>query len=447
MELPRLERAALAVLPLTLALAAPAAAQARGSWSLPARIAGAPDAFPQVAFTPSGRGVIAWNTFGLRTPSPGTQGAAIGIDGRVAPALARSSRLGLARRALAAYGRDRVVIGGTVLRDRRSRPAVAYGTTAGRIGPPRLLAVPGVSGDLRALAVSRSGDLAVVASMCVRRSCAVRELWLVTRPAGGPFAAPVRLARGERVRGAAVATNARGDALAAWEDDRVIRTRMRTAAGRAGRIERLGRGVQSSFSVALGPTRRAVVAWGSQRVSEGDALGPFEAFATYRAVGARFGSAQLVGRSTLTGTGRYVAEAGVRAAVAARRATVTYTAFDGERFVVRSRDLAGRRFGAAQTLSPLDRDAILADAATGSRGEQLVTWITGRHGADPIVGTSHGLMAAARAPAAPRFAAGETITAGRYIDAASVAIDPISGRAVAAWRDVVEPVAYAVRAP
>ena len=431
-----------------LGLAAPAASAAE-PWSSPVPVPGAPDAFPLLAFPSAGRGDVAWFTV-TDDPAGLTTGAVVsaaGVEG------ARTLADGFNATALGAYGADRLVAAGTLMPSGVARAAIAFGSSTGALNP-RPLPARGAVSSVRALATNAAGDVAVVTAECTTRTCTRQGLALVVRRARDfRYRRVATLAQpGTQVRTAAVAVNPRGDVAAAWEKRHHVYARTRTAGGTLSGVERLGDGVQTSISVALSPARRAVVAWGSQRVAEGDALTPFTATAAVRGPSnLRFHTARVLGTVARTGTGRYVAAPGVRASITDTRTTVAFTTLAGGRYVAAARDLdAVGRPGPTQQLSPPGIDAILGGLATGPSGQQVGLFITGRAGNDAVGPgpAATGLGASVRSAAAATFGAPETIAEpGGFVDRLTTAIDPAGGRTFVAWRLAGEPIQLASRAP
>jgi hypothetical protein len=201
-----------------------------------------------------------------------------------------------------------------------------------------------------------------------------------------------------------------------------------------------------TISAALGAGRRAIVAWKGQSVSEGNAT----TAATIQAAVAlpghhRFGAAQRLEAVTITGTGRYIGQAGVRTAIASGgRPLVAWTGYAGGHFVVRAASVPATRVLAGQVVSDPAHDTVLSDLATGPTDAALVLGLEGLRGNDPRGPVS--VVAAVRQPGATRFGAPEAITGpGQFFEAARGAFAP-DGRAVAVWRSLAPgAVMWAVR--
>ena len=101
-------------------------------------------------------------------------------------------------------------------------------------------------------------------------------------------------------------------------------------------------------------------------------------------------------------------------------------------------------------ISPPGRDALLADLAPGPNDEALALWTEPLQIATGLDLSSQAIFAARGFDAYPeqvKFAAPELITPPEPNSEATVAFDPDSDRAVAAWRTGAGALAYAVRAP
>jgi hypothetical protein len=148
--------------------------------------------------------------------------------------------------------------------------------TDGSFGTPRDVALPGESRAV-AIAANAAGDVAVLVRDCPDAFCRRPTPYLIVRRHGAAFGRPIKLAPRTNTVFGAVAVDARGDVLVVWErplhgstGTRGIYARERTAPGRLGSTRRLGTSEPApKISAALGDGRRAVVAWVSQRVSEG----------------------------------------------------------------------------------------------------------------------------------------------------------------------------------
>jgi hypothetical protein len=148
----------------------------------------------------------------------------------------------------------------------------------------------------------------------------------------------------------------------------------------------------------------------------------------------RFGGEQTLEVVNVTGTGRYVGQAGVVAAISAHhRPLIAWTGSRDDRFVVRAAEVADdSRITRPQVVSVPAQDTVLSDAATTASGQAVVVGLQGLRGADPVGPVS--VVAATRAAGAPAFASPEAISEpGQFDEAAQVAFRQDAG-IVVAWR-------------
>jgi hypothetical protein len=436
---------------LAVALLTPAAASADPPWSPAATLAGARGGETSVVFTPAGHGVFAGSV--ARSIEPGTVLASVTPDGR----LGRPQDVEVFAGRLAAYGADHVVLAGmrpalTAAAVQRAPIEVATGTPARGVGKPRALA--GTAGQrLMAVAGSRSGTVALVTGTVAghRR----RFVWMGH---GATIKRVLTITVGQRAQSAAVAVGAHGDVLVAWEDEHQIFSRQIDGSGHAGPTRRLGTGVQSAIQCRYDDGGRQEVAWESQRVGEGDAFSPATVWYTSAGRGRRFSKASVLGRADITGTGRYVQAPGVRLVGSGPDSSiVAFTVYDGTRFRVRVADTVAGRVQRAQTVSPADEDAVLADLAYARAGGTLVLWLSGTRGTDPS--GPQRVFASTRPSGQATFTGPEAVTepvdtssptarnATTVATAPSGAVDPQTGSAVAGFGFLAPRVAISARPP
>ncbi|HTN24693.1 MAG TPA: hypothetical protein VL120_11950 [Solirubrobacteraceae bacterium] len=428
---------------LVTALSTATPALAAGPWSAPQPFTGAALSGQQLLALPGGGVAVSANTgLGLLT-HPGanpTIVAPIGFTAVVSPA----GVLG----APAALGDGLAVNALMPLADGRT---AAIGT----IGPNNhLVSAAGAAGerfaDLGALGVARGFVVAarqgaVLVRRCLGRFCARVDL-VVVRRRGGRWATPRAITRpgtATGVRSGDVAKLPGGELAFAYEREHAIYERRLTPSGRLSPAQRVGAGVQSHPSIAPGGGHRVIVAWGWQRVSEGDALSPFAArVACSSAIGHFGGHPRDLGSVPVTGTGRYVDGPGVVLRQDdAGRSTLAWTGYQDGRFVVRTGPLSRTCAIAPQTIAVPGADVVLGDLAVGPSGRATLALVAGRRGADAPNGAPaesvFGLLAAQRADPAAPFSGPALVSApGAFAVDPAVAIDRASGRSVLAWRDV-----------
>jgi hypothetical protein len=423
---------------LLLVLALPAAADAAPPWSAPTPIPGTGPSFPSLVVSGNGTALAAWSEGGaLGTGTPHLLGASQ-PEGAAFGAAKQLGRLSLT--GLATYGSERAVALGTTGNE-HPRAAVAFGRTDGSFGTPRNVALPGESRAV-AIAANAAGDVAVLVRDCPDSFCEHPTPYLIVRRHGAPFGKPIKLAPRTNTVFGAVAVNARGDVLVVWErplhgstGTRGIYAREWTARDGLGSTRRLGTSEPApKISAALGDGRRAVVAWVSQGVSEGDAGTPAMIRAAIAAPGERFGGEQTLEVVNVTGTGRYVGQAGVVASISAHhRPLIAWTGFQNDHFVVRAAEVADRtRLTGPQVVSDPSQDTVLADAASTAGGQEVVVGLQGLRGADPVGPVS--VVAATRAAGAPAFGPPEAVSdPGQFDEDAQVAFRE-DASIVGVWR-------------
>jgi len=405
-----------------LLLAAPAAAAAAPPWSAPSTVAEG-DVFARgVLYSRGSGGAVFWQR-GQGVTSEGSSvaellAAPLGGDGR--PAASR--RVSTLDGALAAgrrftFAGFRGVAGRTVLL------AGSAARPGGSLAPRRV----GRAASGNPTPVAAGGAVAYVVRPAGRRQ---RAYVALSRLAGRRFRGARRISPRGRIGALALASDARGDALATWHRDGRVEARIVTARGVRSPVRPVGRaGVAQHLDAALAGDGTAVVGWVDQYVSEGEGLSAATIRAAVRRPGRRFARARRLevypDREIAGGTG-------VRVAIAAGRPLVAWTG----RHAIRAAFADGTRFGAAQDLAPLgdrtyDRAGGLADLATGPGGTALAVWLA------PQDSSGLQLTAAALKAGAPAFGPAEAVApSAALVRSASAAFDPASGGPAVAWDEL-----------
>ncbi|HVL96616.1 MAG TPA: hypothetical protein VM266_12215 [Solirubrobacteraceae bacterium] len=260
------------------------------------------------------------------------------------------------------------------LESARSRLRAAIGPAGGalrRIPTGRIVGTATL-----ATAVNDRGDAAVVFSRCLTTSCSRRSILATFRRRGRSFTKPVVLAKRTGRPAAAVALNARGDAIVAWAQPRAngrrddVRTRLRRASGALTRTRVAGPTLPvPTIAVTLSRGRAGAVAWFSQYPRGGPLT------VSRSTVGSRgtIGSRVVLDSAT---TPRGVRGPRLRAILGAGGVTtLAWTGFVNGRHVVRGA-LARRGVAGIETISPAGSDAQLMDLSGNPRGDALVVWAT-----------------------------------------------------------------------
>jgi hypothetical protein len=310
---------------------------------------------------------------------------------------------------------------------------VRAGTTSAASGTPVLRTLQGTqSQNVTALVGNARGDVAL--STRGLRS----RLVFLRRKGATTFSRVLTINVSSTARGVTVALSPDGQLLVVWEDRHEVFARHRGAGGTWGAVHTLGPGVQSDLQAAMDSTGRMLVAWKSQRVSEGEASDPAVVSFITAAPGHGFGARRTIETVGQTGAGRYVASPGVRLSVTTGDAALlAWTGFDGARFVVRAAPLSQGHVGAPQQLSPAGGDAVLGDIATANDGRALALWRSNVAGADPVPDAQPHLLGNVRAAAAATFGAPEAIGGDTrtVLSQPTAAIDPQTQRPLALFTD------------
>ena len=287
-----------------------------------------------------------------------------------------------------------------------------------------------------ASAVNDAGDAAVVFSRCVDKSCSTRSVLATFRRRGHGFAEPVVLARRTGYPAAAVALNARGDAIVAWIQHRAtrsgndIRMRTRLANGSLTKLRIAGPTAPvPEIAVTLTNGRHGTVAWFSEAVGEGSLGGPLAVYQKDMDSRGALSALNVLERDDPTGHGESDAVRGARLrSILGADGVTTYvwTGFSNGHYVVFAERLH-RDTGSGETLSPPNADAQLMDLATDATGDALAVWVTVPGPASvPAVG------AVTRTAGATTFGAPQIVLSGA--DASGTAAGAIApgGRAIVA---------------
>jgi hypothetical protein len=234
------------------------------------------------------------------------------------------------------------------------------------------------------------------------------------------------------IRSVAVAMNASGDVLVAWDLHGEIQARLWYGSSeRFGPIQDLAKVTGAlHLAVALGNDRRATVAWVDQLVSEGNTGQKATVWATSRSASRgfllparpleRFPDTAIPGGSV------------IRAAyTSSGRGIIAWSGRDA----VRAAFVNGRSIDAPQDLAPIPAspggvaDAGLENLAVGANGAAAVTMVAG------VDAQSTQVLAAPLADGAAAFGPAEAVSGpGRFLSDPSTAFDPVTNQLVVAWR-------------
>lgn len=273
----------------------------------------------------------------------------------------------------------------------------------------------------------------------------------VQRHHAGRFAAPTQVSTGgdTSIDALTVALDYRSDRLIAWSQRGSVYARELPAAGAPHPVQRLGRaglGPPSGARIAAvaSDDDRGIVAWSYRHA------GQTSIYVARSQTGVRFTGAQLLERfpdpSDLPG---YVDSPRI-VRLSTESVMMAWTGAEAGHWVIRTAaiDLNGVR--PPDTISAPSRDALLANLAPGPDDEVLALWTEPLQTAGGLDLGSQAIFAARGFDAYPgqtAFAPGEQVAPAGPNSEATIALDPASDRAVAAWRTGAGQLAYAIRTP
>src|SRR4051812_4393626 len=359
--------AAAAIVAMAVAVASTATAAAAPPWSAPAAVQGAPASDAALAFNAGGLGVLATDTGGGSSPDavgPHTV-AALSDDNVSFPgpmSAMTATNFALSDR-FALYALSRIAGIGTHFSRRHSRAGLVFGAAGDKLTEVRSVGPTDRSGTAEAIAANNSGDVAASFGVCSNNACRHQSLYLVVRRRGDAPLPSIRVDNVAVRQISTVAINGRGDMLIAWQANGGVFARIRTAGGTLRATERLGNPGEPvrAISAGLGPKRAPGGGGGGAGGNEGPPRAPGARHASFKAGGAshHFHSAQRLAVVPALATGHYVGDRAAKVVLAGDgRITAAWTGYAAGRFVVRTADLSGFRFVAAQTLSDPAVDAI-----------------------------------------------------------------------------------------
>jgi hypothetical protein len=456
----------LSIASIAAPFALPATASAGTKWSPPAILDNCPgNGAPSVVFPQdkpthaTGPGAIVWSA---SSPCPGGAGARVAaissedIPAQPAPprtATGRTIALGYPLAAAAGpFGRI-VIAGASTGTSSGASTSASPGTpaapasglllTEGQAGGPFTtpLALGGPTNTF-AFTTAYLGDVALVSP--------VGGLQLrVQRHYAGRFAAPIPVtaagAGGAAIDALTVALDFRSDRLVVFSQRGSVYARELPATGLPHPVQRLGPAPPSGARIAAvaSDDDRGIVAWSYRHA------GQTSIFLARSQSGVRFTGAQLLERfPDPSDLPNYVDSPRI-VRLSSESVMLAWTGAESGHWVIRTApiDLHGVR--AANTISPSGRDALLADFAPGPANEVLALWTEPLQMAGGLDLGSQAIFAARGFDAYPgqtAFAAGERIAPPGPNSDATIAVDPASDRAIAAWRTGAGQLAYSVRA-
>ena len=408
------------------ALAVPAAAQAAPPWSDPVTVPGSSGqagGAPNLVMTRTRGGAIAWNAPGSFPGTPVLH-SVLGGSGPLAASQWEGARDFDTTFGAFAAG-DRIIYAGSN-GHRRVTVAIAPGPESNWRTEVR---GPTTGGARTAVAAAPHGGAAAAFSTFPPHGGG--SVYLVRQTGVSAPAATQRVSTHTgSIRAVAVAINASGDVLTAWDRHGTIEARLWYGHSKRFRpVEKLGTVTAAAhLTVALGSDRRAIVAWVDQQINEGTTGQKATVMATARSGSRGFldSAKQLEAYPDTTIPGG----TGIRAAYTSEGRGVI--AWSG-RTAVRSALVNGRSIGASQDLAPVASDPSqiypgLSDLVVSPSGAAVVTMVAA------VDAQRNQVLAAPLAADAPSFGPAEAVSeAAPFLQRTTASFD-VSGRLFVAWQ-------------
>ncbi len=439
-----------------------ASVQSVGPWSQPATLAtcSAPGA-PEVLFPSdsprqsTGPGAIVWSSASrcpgeAAGPGPRISTIASGADAPSPASIPRTATdraLTLTGSIAAGAPHGRILLagpGGHVGRAQTAGLLLSEGPAHGPFSAP--LATGGPAAPL-ALTSAYLGDVALASpGGSVSAGTSAIEL-RVHRYYERSFLAPVPVTASRSVEGLTLAMDYRSDALAVWERDGTIYARDLPGSGRstrsATRVASAAPGAR--IAALLSDDNRAILAWSETR------SGVTRVYAELSSPNVRFGAPRLLERFADPGGVAPPGGSPRLVRLVSESVMLAWTGAPSGHWVVRAAavDLHGVR--SIDTISSPGHNALLAALAPGPDGEAYALWTEPQSTSSGLQESGQAVYAARGIDAYPGrivFAAPQRISAPGARGStgeATVAVDPDSDRAIAAWRTSAGAIDYSLR--
>ena len=269
----------------------------------------------------------------------------------------------------------------------------------------------------------------------------------VQRHHAGHFSVPAQVtatSAGGPIDALTLALDFRSDRLVVFSQQGSLYARELPAKGAPHAIQRLGGAPPPGARIAAlaSDDNRAIVAWSNR------SAGQTSVYVSRSQTGVRFGAPQLLERfPDPPGLPAYV-DSPRLVRLASESVMLAWTGAQDGHWAIRTApiDLHGVR--AADTISPPGRDALLAGFAPGPDDEVLALWTEPQPTSTGLDLTRQAIFAARGFDAYPgqtAFATSEQVAPPGPNSDATIALDPDSDRAIAAWRTGAGLLDYAIR--
>jgi hypothetical protein len=422
-------------------------------WSAPAELSGCPAGPTTRVVFPSdkpnqssGQGAIVWSASSACGDGQGARVSPLSSsDVPDAPIIPRSAsgKPIVPRGQITASGapHGEIVIAGTA----PATPGAGLLIQGLASGPFAALKTSGGLAAPMALGTAYLGDMAVASPSTGARTDGILDVH-VERFYAHDFTRNVsaRIPGGGPMRALTLAMDFRGEALAVWAQRGSIYARLIPNKGPARPLQRLGpAGSDPRISALLSDDNRAIVAWSERHGTQ------TSVYIDRSALGVRFRRPQLLERFLNPDA---ASPAGSPSLVRLSSETVllAWAGSAGGPWVVRTAPVDLNGVLSIGTVSAPGTDALLADLAPGPEDDALLLWtepLPTRTGQPDMARQA---IFAARGTEAGGgraiFGEPERVAAPGPVSDATVALDPDSDRAVAAWQGEAGTIEYSIRA-
>jgi hypothetical protein len=233
-----------------------------------------------------------------------------------------------------------------------------------------------------------------------------------------------------QVTAATLALDFRSDALAVWVSDGQLYARDEPGSGHLHLLQRLGPASGTTRVAALlSDDNRGIVLW----VESSDAT--TSVYLDYSRAGVRFGAPQLIERFTYP-AGEDPPGAPRLIRLSDESVMAAWPGSEAGHQVLRVAPIDQNGLRTITTIAAPDGDAVLDALAPGPHGEAFILWgqpLAGADGAGPGRQSLEAARGIDTAPGVARFGPAELVSGPGAVSGATLAVDPASQRAIAAW--------------
>jgi hypothetical protein len=237
----------------------------------------------------------------------------------------------------------------------------------------------------------------------------------------------------------------RGEALVVWAQGGAIYARLVPADGAPRGIQRLASvGADPDVTALLSDDRRGIVAWAQQSGSE------TSVYIDRSAAGVRFGAPELLERFQDPDGLSSPAASPTLVRLSSESVMLAWAGAIGGHWVVRTAPVDLNGVGEVNTIAAPGADALLAGLAAGPVDDALVLWTEPSPSAGGAPDLARQALYAAHGfnlypPARTVFGEAELLAPPAHVSEATVAFDPDTDGAIAAWQGEAGEIEYSIR--